>query len=240
MIPLRSDALIYAMLWELILVPLPSVPVETPGSTCFPGHWRSNFFGHSEIIGPRKTCRPRSLLSRWLFIEGVLIYIPAYHGIGMGQSRGYIQRISGWSAWQVAPAKMCSATWRWKLTTSRSWRPVVTSWCFSGYGDCYSWFIPGHWMLIFLSVLLFAESPVEKQQAFAVFLQKPFFNMKTWAFFGLGSGASFVMLTDPNLVRGGTSRCAAFVPCAQALAGQVRQTFQTKGQHGLRQILIKL
>ena len=78
MIPLRSDALIYAMLWELILVPLPSVPVETPGSTCFPGHWRSNFFGHSEIIGPRKTCRPRSLLSRWLFIEGVLIYIPAW------------------------------------------------------------------------------------------------------------------------------------------------------------------
>ena len=78
----------------------------------------------------------------------------------------------------------------------------------------------------FLVSAAISGSSVETQQIYciSVWKQSRFWqssnknrelkNVEHFEHFSPGSGA------DPNLV-GGTSRCAASVPCAQALAGQV-------------------
>ena len=169
------------------------------------------------------------------------VFLFAYrhiNGIGMGQSRGYIQSISG-----VICLKGGSGKDVFCYLAMKNWQVVTI--LTTRHRDIVMFFRSWSLLQLIYSRTLNADFLVsavicgKSSGKTASFRCQPFLNMKTWALFGLGSGASFVMLTDPNLVRGGTSRCAAFVPCAQALAGQVRQTFQTKGQHGLRQIMIK-
>ena len=195
-------------------------PCENDLFTCFPGHWRSNFFGHSEIIGP-KTCRP-ALLHITFYLKCCYLHTWSYRHMGLGwSSQGY--RPERWLRQRCV--LLLGDENRQNVLLVDSWWLVVTWWCFSGYGHCYSWFIPGHWMLIFLSVLLFVEV-LWKHSKFLAFQcgNKANFgslptktvnlNVEHFEHFSPGSGA------DPNLV-GGTSRCAASVPCAQALAGQV-------------------